>query len=193
MRSNGLSTSWNMASSTWTKSHFKTFRRQTFSGPIAYLKKHLHNFIQVTLLDAQNEKCLRMAFRNLSTTIHLFHQILFSRRLEDRLSVLRAIRLLKLSLKQLLSSRFFRFPECSNRVRMVFRHLQTSLHRHQQSRFLRRSEDRLWVLRFIRQLKISLPRLRPNRLFECPERRKCVEMVFRHHKTSIHRIQQNES
>jgi hypothetical protein len=78
------------------------------------------------------------------------------RRPEGRLWLLRAIRLHKKSLRQLLQSPFFRWPECRKLVRIAFRHLQTSLHRHYQSRILRHPEIILRVLRAIQLLKLDL-------------------------------------
>jgi hypothetical protein len=66
-----------------------------------------------------------MAFRNLEKFLHLRQQSRFLGRPEGSLFVLRAIRLLKTSLKKLRPSRFFQFPECRNSGRMAFRHLET--------------------------------------------------------------------
>jgi hypothetical protein len=108
-----------------------------FSGPFAYLKHHLSVFVQVAFFDVQDAK----------------NQSRYLRRLEDK-RVLRAIRVLKTSLKRLCPSRLFRCPGCRKWVLMAFRHIETSLHRIHQSRFLRRREDN--ALRAIRLPKTPL-------------------------------------
>jgi hypothetical protein len=77
-----------------------------------------------------------------------FTKIVFLRRPEGRLWILKAIRLLKTSLKHLRPSRFFRCPGCRKWVRMALRNLETTLHHLQQS-YLRLPEGRLWVHRTI--------------------------------------------
>jgi hypothetical protein len=67
-----------------------------FSGPFAYLKHHLSESIQDAFFDAQDaKKWLRMAFRNLETSLHLLHQSRFLGRPECRLWVLRPFAYLK--------------------------------------------------------------------------------------------------
>jgi 5-methylcytosine-specific restriction endonuclease McrA len=73
-------------------------------------------------------KLVRMSFRYLETSLR-FHQSRFLRRPDGRSWVLRAIRLLKTSLKRLHPSCFFRCPGCRKWVLMAFRHLETSHHR----------------------------------------------------------------
>jgi hypothetical protein len=49
MSSHGISTPWNIASSTSPKSFFKTWQSQIifFSGPLDYLNHHFHDFVEV--------------------------------------------------------------------------------------------------------------------------------------------------
>jgi hypothetical protein len=55
LRSSGLTTSRNIASSKSPKSHFKMFRKQIeFSGPFTYLKHNLNDLFQDDLFDAHD-------------------------------------------------------------------------------------------------------------------------------------------
>jgi hypothetical protein len=88
-------------------------------------------------------KCVLMAFRHHETSFHRHQQSRIFRRPHGRFSVTRPIRVLKISLKQLHSSRFIRCSGCREWVHMAFRHLEKSLHPLHQSRFLRRPQRSL--------------------------------------------------
>jgi hypothetical protein len=127
-----------------------------------------------------------MAFSYQQIPLHRHHQSCILRRSVGRIWFIRAIRLIKSSLKRIHPSRFFRFSECRKWVRITFRHLETSLNRLQQCRFLRRPEGRLREPRPIRQIITSIKRIRPS-----PGCRKLFRMVFRHLEKLLHWIQQN--
>jgi hypothetical protein len=57
-------------------------------------------------------KCIRLAFRHYATPLHRHHLSRILRRSGRRIRVLRALRLLKTSLKRLRPSHFFRYQEC---------------------------------------------------------------------------------
>jgi hypothetical protein len=140
--------------------------------------------------DAENDFALH--FDTLKHHFIDFNKVVFFfLRSEGRLWVLRAIRLLRTSLKRLHPSHIFRFPWCRKWVRLTHRHLETSLHRLRQRRFLRRPEGRLWVLRSIHLLKTTRKRLRHSRFYRSKGCRKCVLMAFRHFETSLHRLHQS--
>jgi hypothetical protein len=105
--------------------------------------------------------------------------------------VFRAIRLLKISLKRLRLSSFFRCPGCSKWVRIAFRHFHTSFHRLHQSYFLRLSEWILWDLTATVLLKTSLKRHHQSRFFWCSRCRKWDRMAFRHLEISPHWLHQS--
>jgi hypothetical protein len=79
-----------------------------------------------------------------------FTKVVFLRRPESRLWVLRAIRSLKTSLPRFRPNQFFQCHECWKLVRMLFRHQETSLQRNHLSRILRHSDGRLLDLKRIR-------------------------------------------
>jgi hypothetical protein len=121
-------THWNITSSTSPHSFFKTSTRQIESKePFPYIKHYLSKFVQVAFFyarDAENgfKWCLSPWKINSSTVPMTFFKTF-------RLLVLRAIRQLKITLKRIRPSLFFRCAECRKCICEVFRHLETSLHR----------------------------------------------------------------
>jgi hypothetical protein len=85
----------------------------------------------------------KMSSHGLSILLNRLHQSRFLKRQEDRLWVLRTIRLFETSLPRLRPSRLFWCPVCRKRVRMAFRHLETSLHWLHQFDFFGRPEGRV--------------------------------------------------
>jgi hypothetical protein len=125
MGSHGLSTPWNIASSTLPKSFLR--RRGGRLGVLRFL-------VQIVFW-MQRCICVLLAFRHHETLVNSNHESRILRRSQGRLWVLRTIRLLKASLKQLHQSCFFRWPGSRKWVRIAFRHLETSFHRFHQSFF----------------------------------------------------------
>jgi hypothetical protein len=92
-------------------------------------KHHLSDFVEVAF---SMLRLLKKNFYGLSTPWNIVSPTSpksFFRCPEDRLWILRAIRLLKILHKRLRPSRFSRNSECRKWVGMAFRHLQKSLHR----------------------------------------------------------------
>jgi hypothetical protein len=182
MSSRCLSTPSNIASSTSTKSFFKTLRRQIMyyqgQSPTYNIT---YDFIRVAFFDAVHaENVFWWLFDTLNTELHWIHQSRFLRRPEDRLWLLWAIRLLKTSLKRLHQSHLFRCWGCRKCVRMAYRHHESSLHRHHEIRTLILSEIRIRIFRPIRLFKTSLRRFHPIRFFRFPRKRKSVRMAYQH-------------
>jgi hypothetical protein len=134
MSSHDLSTPRNIAS----KSSFKTSSRNVyeFSRPFAYLKHHFWDFEQTAFLNGLSTPWNFVS----STSTKLFLKLP-----EGKLWVLRVIRLLKTSLKQLHQSRFFRYSWCRKCLRMGFRHLETSLHLFKPKSFYKTSPGQVIV------------------------------------------------
>jgi hypothetical protein len=107
-----------------------------FSRPFYFLNNHLSDFTQVALFDCSGcRKWFRRAFRHLETSLHPLQQSRFFRRPEGRLWDIRAICLLKTSLKDQVAFSLQKW------VRMVFLPLETSLHLIHPRRFLRRPKS----------------------------------------------------
>jgi hypothetical protein len=130
-----------------------------------------------------------MAFWQIEKSLHQHHQSRILRRSQGRLWVLRAIGLLKTSLKQIRQNRFFQYPECRKCVRMDFLQNETSIHVLPESRIFIRPQN-IGVLRVILLLKTSLKRLHLSRFFRCSGCRNLVRMAFRHFETSLYRLHQ---